>query len=119
MKEKHKKLLQSLINNYKSIHEETLVSMWKKHEGLLSPIAEAIMAELTGFGDVLKCVVCSEHKSCETCPYFIYTGTMCNSGSNEKSYDAISFATDPAELYLAIQDRIAHIQLIINQSEEL
>jgi len=106
-----------LIERYENISLEEIEKEWKSLNAWRGCIdtGEEIAYELTGFGSQTTCTLCRAVKEyCTKCVYFRKRREdfmfCCNTGRNEKTYNAISNAETPEELLKAFRQRAKHMK---------
>ncbi len=83
-----------------------------------------IAQRLTGYGNCDKCTLCkdvykndinlSDEESCEGCIYMECTGSMCNYGENEQSYEDVGDSKTVKDFLKNLKKRADHLESLIN-----
>ena len=107
MNPKNLKEFKALIKRYESITLEEI-----KKKAIEITDFSNVASELTGFGTISHCLICSGFY-CNQCIYYIRSGDGCSGEINGKTYDRISNADTPTKLRNAFRARAKHMKTLI------
>lgn len=117
-----------LVQTYRSFTMEDLTKRWNKwmenpdNEGV--ELCGEVIGEMlgTGFNEPSKCSLCVSIRAvgnCEGCLYqtapMYFAYACCGFDEHNPTFEAIAEATNPQELYVAINERADHLEKIINR----
>jgi hypothetical protein len=113
---KNIKEFNALIRKYETITLEQIEDSWNE---MSYPDGGDVAEDLTGFGSLSNCTLCKgagvkEKEDCWKCVYyrnrketFLF---FCNTGKNQKTYEAIENAYTPEDLLKAFHKRAKHMR---------
>lgn len=114
-KPKNIETLRRLIEKYESIPLEKINKEWVHTLSILpywaadANLGFSVAQNLTGFGGVISCTLCTKVRGvCSNCVYG--TTDACILKPHKKTYDDISRAKTPRQLYNAFHRRANHLR---------
>lgn len=135
--EKNINAARQLLEKYKSITLEMITEVWEKIkdpelDSFIANYGGSVLKELTGFGSLTKCLLCTEAKQldqqteyaqnnpiyCNHCIYVNYTQKSNGYSCVEDTYRNLLHAKTPQEIYSALQLRIEFLQKAIQDYEK-
>ena len=137
--EKNINAARRLLEKYKSITLEMITETWERIKDpdpeanpFFSNSGSAVLKELTGFGSLIKCLLCTEARQLAQqteyarnnpayCFHCIYVNNVQKLDSYlcvEDTYRNLMHAETPQEIYSALQLRIEFLQKAIQDYEK-
>ena len=135
--EKNINAARQLLEKYESITLEMITEIWERLEDsdahpFFSNSGSSVLKELTGFGSLVKCLLCTEARQlaqqteyaqnnpayCFHCIYVNNTQKLDSYLCVEDTYRNLMHAETPQEIYSALQLRIEFLQKAIQDYEK-